>query len=315
MRSFVTRRSAIAKTVATGLGLTISPRVLEAIARISQGEALVTKPIPSSGERLPVIGIGTARRYDVAGSPAELDPLREVVRRFPTLGGKVIDTAPGYGRAEEVVGSLVNDVGNRDALFLATKVSVRSGDVTDGKRSLDQSLARLHTRTIDCLQVHNLGGTRVLLPWLRELKGEKRIRYFGITTSFDRQYEEFEQVMRSEAMDVIQVDYAIDNRGAADRILPLAADRGMAVLVNLPFGRTSVFQKVQGTSLPAWAKEIDCASWAQVFLKYIVSHPSVTCAIPGTAKVEYLLDNIAAARGRMPDGEMRHRIERYFDSL
>jgi len=319
-RSALSRREALAAGVAAGAGLALA---LDPLARLSallaqqgaQQGPLIQRAIPSSGEQIPVIGIGTARRYDVASTAEERTPLRDVLRRFPELGGKLVDTAPAYGNAEMVVGDLVQEIGNRPQLFLATKVSVRgAGDAQSGVRQMEESMRRLHTDRIDLMQVHNLGGTAQLLPVLREWKQAGRIRYLGVTTSSERQYPALEQLMRAERLDFVQVNYSIESREAADRILPLAAERGMGVLVNLPFGRTSVFQKVGGKPLPGWAAEIDCASWAQLFLKYIVSHPSVTCAIPGTAKVEYLVDNVAAARGRLPDAAMRKRIEAFFDA-
>lgn len=323
----LSRREALRLAMSVGVTAALAPLVscaprraahvsaADAAAPASQGRALIQRKIPSSGEMLPVVGIGTARRYDV-GTTAELRaPLRDVLRRFPELGGRVVDTAPSYGAAESVVGDLVAELGNRKQLFLATKVNVRGGDAAAALESLNASMQRLHTDRLDLMQVHNLSGVEQLLPVLRDWKAAGRIRYTGVTTGSERQHDALEAVMKSQPMDFIQVDYAIDGREAAARILPLAADRGIAVLVNLPFGRTTVFQKVQGRPLPNWAKEIDCTSWAQLFLKYIVSHPSVTCVIPGTARPEYLTDNIAAARGRLPDAAMRKRIEAYFDAV
>lgn len=264
---------------------------------------------------IPIIGIGTARRYDVATKAEELAPLRDVLRRFPEMGGRLVDTAPSYGNAETVVGNLVCEIGNRDRLFLATKVAARSGNRGASAAQMEESMRRLHTDRIDLMQIHNLANVSETVPLLREWKAAGRIRHFGVTTSSERQYEDFEAAMKAHSFDAIQINYSIESREAAERILPLAADRGMAVLVNLPFGRTSVFRNVEGKALPAWAAEIDCTTWAQVFLKYIVSHPSVTCAIPGTAKVEYLVDNLGAARGRLPDAAMRKRIEAYYDAL
>ncbi len=264
---------------------------------------------------IPVIGIGTARRYDVASTSKDLAPLREVLRRFPELGGRLVDTAPSYGNAEAVVGKLVCDLGNRDKLFIATKVAARGGGKAGSVAQMEESLDRLHTDRVDLMQIHNLTNVAETVPLLQEWKAAGTIRHFGVTTSDEDQYAAFEAAMRAHPFDAIQVNYSIESRQAAERILPLAADRGMAVLVNLPFGRTSVFDKVERKPLPAWAAEIDCTTWAQVFLKYIVSHPSVTCAIPGTAKVEYLTDNLGAARGRMPDAAMRKRIEAFYDAL
>jgi len=276
-------------------------------------DSLIQRKIPSTGESLPVIGIGTARRYEAVTTETERAPLREVMRQFKETGGRVIDTAPSYGTAETVVGDLVAEIKIRESLFIATKLGARGRDV--GIAQLEQSFKRLRTPMIDLIAVHNLQDTQTQLGTLRQWKQAGRIRYIGITTSFERQHTEFEQTMRAEALDFIQVDYALDNRKAGQRILPLAADRGMGVMINLPFGRGRLFTAVQGKSLPPWASEFDCASWAQFFLKFIVSHPAVTCALPGTAKVEYLVDNLGAARGRLPDAAMRRRMESFIDGL
>lgn len=310
------RRTVLKGGLALGVGLSVSgvPGTGIGHSLASAPSDLVTRPIPSSGERIPVIGIGTARRYDVDDSAAARAPLREVLRAFPELGGRLVDTAPSYGRAEPVVGDLVAAIGNRDKLFLATKVRIAGGNVNAGIAEMEQSLRHLHTDRIDLLQVHNLAGVDELLPVLREWKQAGRIRYLGITTSFERQYQDFIRVMEREALDFIQVDYAIDNRSAADRILPLAADRGMAVLTNLPFGRGRVFQAFRDKPLPEWAREWGIESWAQFALKYVVSHPAVTCAIPGTATLAYLEDNMGAARGRLPDAKTRDRMAALIDS-
>ena len=279
---------------------------------LAQERAMIQRKIPSSGESVPIIGIGTSRRYQ-GTTEAERAQLREVLRQLKALGGKVIDTAPAYGNAETVVGDLVAELGIRDSLFIATKVGAQGREA--GIEQMEQSLKRLRTRKIDLIAVHNLRDTQTQLRTLREWKQAGRIRYVGITTSSDRQYQEFEQTMKTEPLDFIQVDYALDNRNADQRILPLAADRGMAVMINLPFGQGRLFRAVQGQTLPPWASDFDCASWAQFFLKYIVSHPAVTCAIPGTATVEYLIDNLGASRGRLPEPAMRRRMERFIDQL
>jgi aryl-alcohol dehydrogenase-like predicted oxidoreductase len=285
---------------------------LPSASLLAQEGTVIQRKIPSSGESVPIIGIGTAHRYQ-GTTEAERAPLREVLRQFKELGGKVIDTAPAYGNAETVLGELVAELGIRDALFLATKVGAQGRDA--GIEQMEQSRQRLRTLRIDLIAVHNLGDTQTQLRTLRDWKQAGRIRYVGITTSSDRQYEEFEQTMKTEALDFIQVDYALDNRNADQRILPLAADRGMAVMINLPFGRGRLFKAVEGRQLPPWASEFDCTSWGQFFLKYIVSHPAVTCAIPGTAKVEHLIDNLGAARGRLPDPTMRRRMESFIDQV
>ena len=279
----------------------------------AQPAPVIQRKIPSTGESLPVIGIGTAQRYGAVTGEAELAPLREVLRRFKELGGKAIDTAPSYGNAETVVGDLVAGLAIRDSLFLATKVGARGSAA--GIQQLEQSFKRLRTPMIDLIAVHNLLDLQTQLGTLRQWKQAGRIRYVGITTSFERQHQDFEQVMRAETLDFIQVDYALDNRKAGERILPLAADRGMATMINLPFGRGRLFRAVQGRELPPWAGEFDCASWAQFFLKYILSHPAVTCAVPGTARADHLADNLGAARGRLPDAAMRRRMETFIDAL
>lgn len=299
-----TRRSVIAGTAAAAA---MAPGMALG------AEPLITRPIPSSGERLPVIGLGTARRYESAASEAELAPLRATIARFHELGGRVIDTAPSYGQAETIVGRLVEELGIRKDLWLATKVGADTK--TAGAAQIAQSFKALRTDPIDMIGVHNLRDIEAELATLRALKAAGRVRYLGATTSFDPQYAAFEAMMRKEALDVIQVDYALDNRGSAERILPLAADRGMAVMINLPFGRGRLFEATKSLALPGWAAEIGCATWAQVFLKYVVSHPAVTCAVPGMAQVKYVNDNLGAARGVLPDAAMRARMEAFIDAV
>lgn len=311
----LSRRNAIKLSVLAAAGLAFGGVPRHGLA--ARQAPLITKPIPSSRERIPVVGLGT-NRYG-AQTPEELAPRREVLRRLSQLGGSVVDTAPSYGggRAEGVIGRLVSDIGNRKELFIATKATARGNDVDGGVRMLEESFRRLRTDRIELMQVHNLIGTEVLLPVLREWKRDGRLRYIGITTSTDAQYEEMEAIMRKEPLDFIQIDYSVVNRTAARRLLPLAADRGMAVLNNVPFGgrRGNVLPAVAQRPLPAWAAEIGCSTWAQLCLKYNVSHPAVTCAIPGTTRPEHMENNLVAARGALPDGAMRRRIERIFDSL
>lgn len=304
----LSRRELLKAGIALGASM-----VLPRADLFAQAGPLIQRRIPSSGESLPIIGIGTARRYESAPTGAERAPLREVLRQFKELGGRVIDTAPSYGNAEAIVGDLVSELKIRDSLFIATKVGSRGRGA--GIEELERSFRRLRTAKIDLIAVHNLTDTRTQLATLREWKQAGRIRYVGITTSRDRQYQEFERTMRAEKLDFIQVDYALDNRGAGERILPLAAERGMAAMINLPFGRGRLFEAVRGRNLPPWASEFDCGSWAQFFLKYIVSHPAVTCVIPGMARVEYVVDNLGAARGRLPDAAMRKRMESFIDAL
>lgn len=299
--------------IKTGLGIAAA-MLLPDRELFAQSQPLIQKKIPSSGEMIPVIGIGTARRYEDVRNDADRATLRETIRQFQALGGKVIDTAPTYGSAEGVVGELVEGLKVRGSLFLATKVSLRKVGREEGLAQIEESFKRLRTDKIDLIAVHNLRDTDTQLRTLRDLKQAGRIRYIGITTSFDRQYAEFEQVMKRENLDFIQVDYALDNRDAGERIIPLAAERGMAVMINLPFGRGRLFKAVQGKALPEWTAEFDCRSWPQFFLKYIVSHPAVSCAIPGMARPEYVVDNLGAARGRLPNAAMRRKMEQFIDN-
>jgi aryl-alcohol dehydrogenase-like predicted oxidoreductase len=304
------RRTVLKAGLALGASVLASPGDI-----FAQAQPLIQKKIPSTGESIPIIGLGTARRYEEIKTDAEKVPLRETIRRFQELGGKAIDSSPSYGTAEAVVGELVEGLKIRDSLFLATKVSLRKGGREEGIAQIEASFKKYRTNKIDLLAVHNLLDTDTQLKTIRELKAAGRVRYVGITTSFDNQYRDFEQVMRRETLDFIQVDYALDNRDAGERIIPLAADRGMAVMINLPFGRGRLFNAVQGKKLPAWAAEIDCASWAQFFLKYIVSHPAITCAVPGMARREYVIDNLGAARGRLPEAATRRRMEQFIDNV
>jgi aryl-alcohol dehydrogenase-like predicted oxidoreductase len=285
----------------------LAPRAAQAQAQVP----LLTRPVPATGVRLPIVGIGTNRFR--SGDSAWTARLRDTLAAFARLGGKVVDTAPSYGDSEQAIGAILADTGLRERIFLATKLD-REG-MAEGRQRLEASFAALGTRRLDLVQLHNLRGADTLLPLLREQQSAGRIGHIGITSSSDSQYVEMEAIMRRERLDFIQVDYAVGNRGAGERLLPLAADRGMAVLVNLPFGRGAQFRAVGGRPLPAWAAEIDCSSWAQVFLKYVVSHPAVTCAIPGSTQAAHVEDNLGAARGRLPDAALRQTMARYFDAI
>jgi aryl-alcohol dehydrogenase-like predicted oxidoreductase len=297
--------------------------LLGALAGIGAGARLpaqtptpLRRPIPSTGEMLPVVGIGT-NAYDVE-SAEDLATRRDVLREMPSLGGRVIDTARGYGRSEAVLGQLLEELHNRDRFFIATKaVSAPQADARIDRALIDQSFASLQVKVIDLLQIHSLVRFADVLPLYREYKQEKRIRYVGATTASARQHHEFLAVMRKEPLDFVQVDYSIANREAAKQLLPVAADRGIAVLNNMPFGgrNGSLFPKVAGRKLPEWAFEFGAKSWAQFMLKYNLSHPAVTAAIPGTTSVEYLRDNQAAAHGPLPDAKQRRKMEQFWDAL
>jgi len=278
--------------------------------------ALLQRRIPSSGDRLPAIGVGT-NNYSPT-TPEERVARRAVLERLTDSGLRVIDTAPLYRESERVIGELLADIGNRPKAFLATKVTAPNKTREEGVASMDESMRRLRTDFIELMQVHNLIGTEVLLPLIREWVAAKRVRYVGITTSRDEQYSEVARLMRTESLDFVQVDYSIGNRGAAEQLLPLAAERGIATLINLPFGGRrdgNLFSRVRGQPLPDWATEFEARSWGQFFLKYVLSHPAVTCAIPGMTKVANLEDNLGAAQGRLPDAAMRKRMEAFWDSL
>jgi len=277
--------------------------------------ALLTRPIPSSGEHLPVIGLGT-NAYSVT-DPAEIAKRRAVIARLLAIGAKVIDTARAYGDSELVVGRILEDLRARECVFLATKTPIE-GELGDPAEIVAETFRRLGTDTVDLLQIHNMHGVDELLPTLRRLKDEKRVRYIGATTSRDEQYPALLAAMRTHPLDFVQVDYSIGNRNAAADVLPAAADRRVAVLVNMPFGGRrdgNLLRKLGNRPLPPWAGDIGADSWAQVLLKYVLSHPAVTCAIPGTTSVTNVEANLRAARGPLPDAAMRRRMEDDWDKL
>ena len=299
----LTRRALLAAGVATGVGALCSPPTSSAAASTPR---LIVKARPSTGESLPAIGIGT----DSFRSGVRAD-IRAELERMSELGATVIDTSDDYGDSEALIGEALAGLGTRERLFLATKLS---GGGATGAQILARSLERLRTRRIDLLQIHNLRGTSELMPMMQQWKKDGRIRYVGVTTSRGSQHAELAECMRAYPVDFIQVDYSIANREAAATILPLALERRMAVLVNLPFGRSSLFREAAGRPLPPWAADIDVTSWAQYFLKYVIGHPAVTCAIPGSTQLSHLEDNQGAARGRLPDAGMRRRMEEYWDA-
>ncbi len=267
---------------------------------------LITRSIPSSGETIPAVGLGTWQTFDVGASKAERDPRREVLKQFVTLGGRVIDSSPMYGAAEAVVGELASDIRVTDRLFVATKVwtSGRAAGVTQ----MEQSIRLLRKQPLDLMQIHNLVDWRTHLATLREWKKAGRVRYIGVTHYTSSAYDELERVLRAELLDFVQLNYSLGEREAERKILPLARDRGVAVLVNRPFAEGGLFRRVRGQALPAWATDIGCESWAQLFLKWIIGHPAVTCAIPATSNPEHLADNMKGVVGALPDAAMREKM-------
>jgi diketogulonate reductase-like aldo/keto reductase len=275
-------------------------------ARAGAAPQMLSRPIPASGETIPVVGLGTWRVFDVGGAQAERAPLRDVVKSLVELGGRVVDSSPMYGAAESVVGDLAGELAITDKLFLATKVWTSGRDA--GVVQMEQSIKRLRARQLDLIQIHNLLDWRTHLKTLREWKAAGRIRYLGVTHYTSSAYDELERVLRAEALDFVQVNYSLGEREAERRILPLARDRGVAVLANRPFAEGGLFQRVRAQAVPPWAAEFDCESWAQFFLKWILAEPAVTCVIPGTSRPQHLVDNLKAAVGRLPDAAMRDRM-------
>ncbi len=306
--STITRRQALEAGAAFG-----AVAALGAGSAAAQSGPLIQKRIPKSGELLPPIGIGT-NRYGVGTSEEERAPLRDTMARFVELGGKVMDTAMVYGTSEEVIGDLAQELNIRDKLFLVTKTDIRGQNV--GAAGLQQALTRLKTDMIDAMLVHNLAAVETTLPLLREWQQEGKFRYIGASISTPNQFEQMEQFMRSNDVEIVQFNYSLGDRLAAERLLPTAIDRGIAVMINVPFGggRNSVFDVVEGKELPDFAAEFDASTWGQFFLKYIISHPGVTVAIPGTRQVEHVNDNFGAALGRLPDAAVRRRQEEVCDS-
>ena len=270
------------------------------------GPSLLTRRIPSSGELFPVIGLGTWQTFDVGPSPAERAPLEEVLRTFVETGGRLIDSSPMYGNAEEVVGDLAAKLGLRARLFIATKVWTSGREA--GIAQMEDSLRKLRADPIDLLQVHNLVDVGAQLDTLKGWKREGRVRYIGVTHYTASRHDEVARIIASQPIDFIQINYSVGERDAERRLLPMALERGVAVIANRPFAGGDLFRRLKSRPLPGWAAEIDCGSWAQVMLKFVISHPAITCAIPATSKVAHLRDNMKAGAGPLPDEALRARI-------
>jgi aryl-alcohol dehydrogenase-like predicted oxidoreductase len=264
------------------------------------------RKIPSSGEMLSVVGCGTWRTFDVGASAQERAPLAEVLRLLFESGGSVIDSSPMYGAAEGVVGDLLSAAGARSKAFIATKVWTSGRD--SGIAQMERSMRLLRTDRIDLMQVHNLVDWRTHLPTLRAWKAQGRIRYLGITHYTRSAHAELEAVLRAEPWDFVQIDYSLDDRAVENRLLPLAQERGVAVIVNQPFGGGGLLRRLSSRKLPDWADEIGCTSWAQLLLKFVLAHPAVTCVIPGTGKPEHMKDNVQAGVGTYPNAALLKRM-------
>jgi diketogulonate reductase-like aldo/keto reductase len=274
---------------------------------------MITRPIPGTTEAMPIIGVGTWQTFDVGADTASRAPLRRVLEILFEAGGSVIDSSPMYGPAEGVAGDLLAEMGARDRAFIATKVWTRGRE--DGIAQMRQSLRRFRTNRIDLMQVHNLLDWRTHLATLRGWKDDGTVRYIGVTHYTESALPALADIIAREKIDFVQLSYSLDDRAAESRVLPLAAERGVGVIANQPFGSGGMFRRVRGKALPDWAADFDCRSWAQFFLKYIVAHPAVSCAIPGTGKPEHMSDNVQAGIGRLPDERQRRRMAAYWDAL
>lgn len=303
-----TRRETL-ETLAAGALLWPLPAF--GISRTQQ--QMLTRSIPSTGENLPAVGLGTWQTFDVGGSAGDRGDVREVLRLFVQHGGSLVDSSPMYARAEGVVGDLATELGVAHQLFQATKVWTRGRG--EGIRQMEQSFDRMRVQTMDLMQIHNLVDWRTHLATLREWKARGRIRYIGITHYVVDAFDELEQIIGSEDLDFVQLNFSIATRAAERRMLPYAAERGVAVIVNRPYESGALFRQARGHELPDWAAEFDCASWGQFFLKYILSEPHVSCVIPATSDPRHLVDNMRAGYGRLPDTAMRQRMVQHLEEL
>ena len=310
------RRQWLKLTAVAGGAMALHPRLLEALRQ----NRVIQRAVPSSGEMLPAVGLGGANTFSAVARREDNEALKEVLRALVDNGGKVFDTAPGYGASEQVAGAMARELGLTDRIFWATKVNVvgRGGagaDPAAARAQIESSFQKFGVQRIDAIQVHNLGDGPTQLGILTELKQQGRVRYIGVTSTSNNQYAELERVMRSEPLDFIGVDYAVDNRDVETTILPLAAERRIGVLVYLPFGRTRLFSRVQGRELPPWAAEFDATTWAQFFIKYVLSHPAITVVTPGTSQARHMIDNMGGGVGRLPNEAQRRQMIELVDAL
>ena len=305
----IDRRAAV-KLMAAATATVLAP---SGITAAEVQETMTTRKVPSSGEEIPVIGMGSSDTFDVGDDPASREGLRGVLRSLVAGGGRVIDTSPMYGRAESVLGDLIDELGLESQLWYATKVWTRGREA--GARQIDESFARLRTKKLDLLQIHNLLDWREHVPTLRALQAAGRVRYAGITHYRAEAHADLERVLGEEKFDWLQINYSLAEREAEQRLLPFSRDRGVAVMVNRPFADGAMFAKVRGRPLPDWAAEIGCRSWGQFFLRFVVSHPAVTCVIPATSKPQHMIDNAAAGLAPLPDQQQRRRMAEFWEGL
>ncbi len=304
----ISRREFIGSLLATWVGMSFLPDKL-----LSKQLSPIKRPIPSSGELLPIIGMGTSRTFDVGSDKERIAELAQVLQVFVDDGGALIDSSPMYGSSERVLGELLKKTTNKQNLFSATKVWTYGR--TSGIQQMNESLKLWGLKSFDLMQIHNLRDWTEHIKTLREWKDEGKIRYIGITTSHGRDHEEFEKILKTQRLDFAQFSYNIEDRVAEKRLLPLAREKVVATLINRPFQRGDLFKKVRGKPLPEWASEFDCASWAQFFLKFIASYPDVTNIIPASSNAKHMADNMAAGFGRLPDEKTRIRMIEYYEKL
>jgi diketogulonate reductase-like aldo/keto reductase len=304
----IDRRTAV-KLLAAATAAALAPSGITA----AEARKMTTRKVPSSGEAIPVIGMGSSDTFDVGDDPTSREGLRGVLQSLVEGGGRVIDTSPMYGRAETVLGDLIDELSLGPKLWFATKVWTRGRDA--GARQIDESFARLRTKKLDLLQIHNLLDWREHVPTLRALQAAGRVRYSGLTHYRADAHADLERVLGEEKFDWLQVNYSLAEREAEQRLLPFCRDRGVAVMVNRPFADGAMFAKVRGRPLPDWAEELGCRSWGQFFLRFVVSHPAVTCVIPATSKPQHMIDNAAAGLGPLPDEQQRRRMAEYWEGL
>jgi aryl-alcohol dehydrogenase-like predicted oxidoreductase len=306
------------------LSLTATTCAAAALPRLASAQAsdVIKRTIPGTNEQLPIIGLGSSATFSQVASAGDSAALSEVFQTMLDAGGTVFDTAPSYGRgsSEEVAGQIADELGITDRIFWATKVNVAgfgggNADAAEARAQIERSFEYLRTDPIDLIQVHNLADIPTQLGILKELKAAGRVRYIGTTTTFPGQYAQLLDVMRTEPLDFIGIDYAVDNRTAAEEVFPLALDRGIGVLVYVPLGRTRLFDRVGDRAIPEFARELGVESWAQFFLKFAAAHPAVTTVTPATSKAHHMLDNMTAALGRLPDAGEQQRMIEFIDSL
>jgi diketogulonate reductase-like aldo/keto reductase len=307
-----TRRRFTRHLFQAGAGWLLAPWVLPALP-LTAAPKMLTRPIPATGELLPAVGLGTWQTFDVGSGSRDREAVQQVLHLFAEMGGTLIDSSPMYGRSEEVVGELSAALGLQKKLFMATKVWTQGEQA--GIRQMETSMREMGKRPMDLMQIHNLVDWQVHLKTLRRWQQEQRIRYLGITHYTESAYGELERILRREKVDFVQLNYNIASREAAQRLLPLAADKGVAVIVNRPFESGALFSAVKNQPLPDWAADFDCQSWGQFFLKYILGHPAITCVIPATAKPHHLRDNMGAGYGRLPDAATRKKMENHLQNL